>query len=727
MEREEERDVAPAARGGAMGGGGGLAGGSDPRPCAGGPAAAEDAVAEEERRLAAVTAQLRAALARAEGLAGRVGASWAEASADLMASRGELAPEEAVHGSLELDRMGRQAALAEQSAERIARLLESPYFARVDFAADDAPDGPPLVASVGRFAFSWEGRPVISDWRSPVAGLFYDYEPGPAAYEAPAGRREGVLVRKRQVKVEEGRVAWAVDTASSVRDEVLARALAQGGGTRMHDIVASIQREQNAVIRDERPGTLVIQGVAGSGKTSVALHRVAYLLYRQKDRLSSRSVAIVSPSRVFADYISGVLPELGEEPVAQWSLHGLAELALGGVARVERPRSWADEADPARAARAAAKGTQAFADGLVAWLAAVTAPDAAEPLLVPRDFDLGSATVPAAWLAERFASLGAIPVAERLGILAGDALAQASAASFGRAAAALPTRREVRARLLRMLRARDARALYRRFLADTGRSALLHEPARGTVEWEDAFPLLLCRLALEGPPRAPELAAVRHLVVDEMQDLTPVQHAALARLLPCDKTLLGDVSQVVDGRAPVAPEAVAAAYPGARTVRLTRSYRSTFEIAQLAARVRPDAGLEPAPRHGEPPRLIRCGDTRGAVDAVGRAVGAWRAAGGRTLGVVCKSDLLAARYAAVLAAEHPVTLVTDETDAFPAGVAVCPVRLAKGLEFDDVVILDADARLYATEADRGLLYVTVTRAMHRLTVLYRDEPSPFLA
>lgn len=170
-----------------------------------------------------------------------------------------------------------------------------------------------------------------------MAALFYDFEPGPAAFEAPAGRREGTLALKRQISIEEGQLRYAVDSSSSVRDEVLATVLGRTSDAKMHDIVSSIQREQNAVIRDEAPGTLIIQGVAGSGKTSIALHRVAYLLYRQKERLTSQSVAILSPSRVFSDYISGVLPELGEEPVRQWSLHDLRPSFWKG-SRKWRPR-----------------------------------------------------------------------------------------------------------------------------------------------------------------------------------------------------------------------------------------------------------------------------------------------------------------------------------------------------------------------------------------------------
>lgn len=168
------------------------------------------------------------------------------------------------------------------------------------------------ITYLGRFALTWENQALISDWRSPVAALFYDFEPGPAAFEAPAGRREGTLALKRQISIEEGQLRYAVELRSSVRDEVLATVLGRTSDAKMHGYrLLHPAREQNAVIRDEAPGTLIIQGVAGSGKTSIALHRVAYLLYRQKERLTSQSVAILSPSRVFSDYISGVLPGAG--------------------------------------------------------------------------------------------------------------------------------------------------------------------------------------------------------------------------------------------------------------------------------------------------------------------------------------------------------------------------------------------------------------------------------
>lgn len=724
-----------------------------------GSAVAADIEAEEREHLEEVLEQVRAALARARGLAGRTRESHEEAGRHLAESRGELAPEEAHLSAYELNRMDAQAALAATSQGRLEKLLDAPYFARVDFAeGEGAGEGGPDAGSeahasapageaaasaapgalavqstyIGRFAFTWERRAVVSDWRSPVASLFYDFEPGPAFFEAPGGRRDGTLARKRQIAIEDGRLRYAADSASGVRDEVLVCALGRTSDAKMHDIVVSIQREQNAVIRDERPGTLVIQGVAGSGKTSIALHRVAYLLYRQKDRLNSRSVAILSPSRVFSDYISGVLPELGEEPPRQWDLYSLAAHLLAGIAKVGPRSSFPDEPDGGRAQRARAKGTEAFAAALTGWLDGHLEATGAEEgvvaaLFEPRDLAVGSTVAPAAWLSERFYAYASVPFKERLDLVAADALDLSRGKTFGRYGRACPTRRELAGRLLRMMRAKNPLALYRRYLAETGQSALLKVPAKGVVEWEDAFPLALCALAFEGTHAFSDCAGVRHLVIDEMQDLTPVQHEAIARLFRCDRTILGDVNQLVDDRAPLTPDAVAAHYPGARVVCLMRSYRSTLEITELANRVRPVAGLIPAPRHGKPPLLARCGNTAGVLAAVGAAIERWRRTDRRTLGIIAKSDFLAARYAELLAREHEVALLTDETDAYPGGIVVASVRLAKGLEFDEAVLLDVDARQYATEVDRNLLYVAITRAMHALTVLYRDVPSPFLA
>lgn len=145
--------------------------------------------------------------------------------------------------------------------------------------------------------------------------MFYDYCTGHAGFDAPAGRIEGELTRRRQFKIRNGIMEYVLESAEQIRDDVLQKELAGTSDERMKSIISTIQREQNDIIRNEYADTMIIQGVAGSGKTSVALHRITFLMYRFRDSIRAEDILIVSPNKVFAYYISGVIPELGEEPV----------------------------------------------------------------------------------------------------------------------------------------------------------------------------------------------------------------------------------------------------------------------------------------------------------------------------------------------------------------------------------------------------------------------------
>lgn len=673
----------------------------------------DDAIfAEESAHLEDTQAKLQKALETARSVSRSAEETYAETKRYLVESRGELAPEEMLHSNLALQKVDLGAAAASDSASRLEKQLQQPYFARVDFESG----GGVQATYLGTFAFRHRSESVISDWRSPVASLFYDYEPGPAAVETPAGRMEGTLMRKRQVRVEQGRLRYAMDSTSSVRDEVLQMELSRTSSSHMRTIVSSIQKEQNAIIRDEEAGTLVIQGAAGSGKTSIALHRVAYLLYHRRGSLSADRIALVSPNKVFGSYIANVLPELGEEPIRQLEMHELAEEVLDGM-DVRRPRSFVDGVDPAWRDRARFKATASFADELLRFV-----DGAAEWIFRPKDVDFGAISLQADWLAERFASYAGVPIRERMGIVADDALALLRAETFERYAGELPTPSRLRGALSRMLVAKDAEALYRTFFKRWGHADMLSWKKGDPPEWEDALPLALCALAFEENERC---RTTEHLVVDEMQDLTPVQHLALARLFPCDKTLLGDVNQLVDDRDAFDVHEVAAVY-GGKVSTLSRSYRSTSEVMDFASHVNPSAAVESVERHGAPVEVARCGNTAGVVEKLGAIIETFRNGGHRTLGIVHKSEEVAKVYAQLLSRDYGVNLVTEDSTSFREGVTACSVRMAKGLEFDEVVVLDVDDAQYSTEFDRHLLYVAATRAMHELHVLYRVTPSRFL-
>ena len=214
------------------------------------------------------------------------------------------------------------------SYNRVKKLRESPYFAHIDFQFDGDTNADEIY--IGLFGFTDDrGRTLIYDWRAPISGMYYEYQTGPAAYEAPAGRIQGEIVRKRQLKIEKGNLVYVLENTMNIDDDILRKELSSTSDEKMKNIIATIQKEQNRIIRNVNDEILIIQGVAGSGKTSIARHRRAFLLYRQKERLRAQNVAIISPNKVFADYISNVLPELGEEPISELSFEEIAKMILG--------------------------------------------------------------------------------------------------------------------------------------------------------------------------------------------------------------------------------------------------------------------------------------------------------------------------------------------------------------------------------------------------------------
>lgn len=212
--------------------------------------------------------------------------------------------------------------------KRLGKILEIPYFGRIDFKEDNE-KSPLIPVYIGTHTFydSENKMNLIYDWRAPVSGMFYDYEQGKASYTSPAGEITGDIFLKRQYRIRNGRLEYMIESSLTVHDDILQKELSSNADDKMKNIVATIQREQNRIIRNEDAPALIIQGVAGSGKTSIALHRIAYLLYTHKGSISSRDILIISPNKIFADYISNVLPELGEENVPETSM----EQILSGI------------------------------------------------------------------------------------------------------------------------------------------------------------------------------------------------------------------------------------------------------------------------------------------------------------------------------------------------------------------------------------------------------------
>lgn len=212
---------------------------------------------------------------------------------------------------------------------RLSKILDIPYFGRIDFQEKkDKSLINPIYIGIHTFYDFKEKRNLIYDWRAPISSMFYDHELGEATYSSPAGEINGTILLKRQYRIRKGNMEYMIESSVTVHDDILQKELCSNADNKMRNIVTTIQREQNRIIRNENATVLIIQGVAGSGKTSIALHRIAYLLYAQKGQISSKDILIISPNKVFADYISNVLPELGEETVPETSMEQILSEVL---------------------------------------------------------------------------------------------------------------------------------------------------------------------------------------------------------------------------------------------------------------------------------------------------------------------------------------------------------------------------------------------------------------
>ncbi|RZK96128.1 MAG: helicase, partial [Hymenobacter sp.] len=340
--------------------------------------------------------------------------------------------------------------------------------------------------------------------------------------------------------------------------------------------------------------------------------------------------------------------------------------------------------------------------------------------LMGSELRVGRTVVPLSFILAKFKAYHRVPVLKRFPLVAQDvrnyvrdaAGRKLTGQEKGTIGEAIP----------RMFRFHQVPDFYRDFYRWLGKPELFrHEPGQ-RLEYADVFALIYLRIRLEG------LSAyehVKHLLVDEMQDYTPVHYAVLSRLFSCRKTILGDVSQTVNPYSASSAETIERVFPQAEVVKLYRSYRSTIEITAFAQRITPNSNLIPLERHGQEPRVLPFESQEAELQAVLGLITAFQSSGKHSLGIICKT-LRQARAAHQALLAPGVQLLTDESTTFKEGIIITTAHLAKGLEFDEVIVPFASARTYKTEVDKGMLYVACTRAMHQLTLTYTGALTLFL-
>ncbi|QYR19652.1 UvrD-helicase domain-containing protein [Paenibacillus sp. sptzw28] len=692
---------------------------------------------------------------------------------------------------------------AVQQLRTLRKLRESPYFGRIDFLEDGESKADRVYLGIASLRDSTDQDYLIYDWRAPISSLYYDYPPGPAEIQTPMGTVKGELKVKRQFVIRGGAIVSLFDTGVTIGDELLQEVLGKQSDAQMKSIVATIQREQNRIIRNERSRLLIVQGAAGSGKTSAALQRVAYLLYRYRGTLRADQIVLFSPNPMFNSYVSTVLPELGEENMQQTTFQEYLAHRIGKSFRLENPYVQLEYAltgqeEPGYETRMEGIRYKASADFVALMDRYLT--HLGEEGLVFRDLSFRGETVKdAAAISEYFYSIDrSIALPNRLRLVASwllerlrdrEQAARAEAwveeaielldnETYQKAFQSLKRNKQfssesfddhdrerellsayVVKESIKPLRTRvkklgfvNLKGCFRQIFKDArfatmfGGSAAAGLPGlwpeicadtlarldEGQLAYEDATPFLYLVERVRGFQTN---TSVRHILIDEAQDYTAFQFAFLKRLFPRSKvTALGDVNQSIHAHTAAGISgitALAAQYEAeeTETITLSRSYRSTRQIVEFTSLcISGGESIEPFNRDGAKPTLTVVAAADELHSRIARRIQALSSAGYKTIAVICKtaSETLEA-YEALKGVTAGIHLMEQDSSSFESGVVVIPSYLAKGVEFDAVIVYDASAAQYSRESERRLFYTVCTRAMHELHLYSIGSLTPFIS
>ena len=581
---------------------------------------------------------------------------------------------------------------------RLGKILDIPYFGRIDF--EEKKNGSsvlPIYIGIHTFYDSQSKTNLIYDWRAPISGMFYDYELG------------------------KGKMEYMIESSLTVHDEILQKELSSNADDKMKNIVTTIQREQNRIIRNEEAHVLIIQGVAGSGKTSIALHRIAYLLYTLKGNISSKDILIISPNKVFGDYISNVLPELGEESVPETSM----EQILSGVLEnkykyqnfFEQVTELLEKTSSNFIERIKYKSSFEFISQLDKFILYMENYFKATEVKLTRHI-----TIPAEYIEEQFRRFNRYPMRQRSEAMTDYILEMMKVQYYFTVTTS--EKNLLKKEIKKMFAGNNDLQIYKEFFVWVGKPELFKLRKNRMLEYADLAPLAYLHLALDGNITSP---GVKHLLIDEMQDYSPIQYKVIQKLYPCRKTILGDASQSVNPYGSSTADMIRKAFTIGEIMKLCKSYRSTFEITDFSQRIQTNHELEPIIRHGEPPAILRFEDIKQEILGIFSIISSFKKSGYTSLGIVCKTETQARELSESLRVHTgDIHFLSNQSSAFMKGIIITSSHMAKGLEFDEVIVPYVNDKNYNSAIDKSMLYVAVTRAMHRLTLTYNGRPSEFI-
>lgn len=661
-----------------------------------------------------------------------------------------------------------------KTIEKYKKLIQSPYFGRFDFVENGSGEREKIYIGLNNVLDSKTHRIFVYDWRAPISSIFYRYELGDASYKAPMGTIQGSVALKRQYKIVNSDLKYFFDCSIRISDEILQEVLCRNSSVKMRNIVETVQKEQDIIIRDTDNDLLVVQGVAGSGKTSIALHRIAYLLYHGMNlKLNYNNILIISPNTVFSKYISSVLPELGEENVEQTTFQEIADQFLESKWKVETRLMQLEslitspnhDEKNKRIKSMEFKGSREYVkilDRLIHYY---------EHHIISFEdiyFD-GKIIKTRQQIKNQFLDnkIG-LPMVKRLKKIENSILEQIHPMQRKRIEKIQRTVLELEGhefeikQFSRLLSMKESKVFTERMRKFTGvdalhvysvlfnRDGLFEKLAHrmelpggveqiiaetkenlrsGRIMYEDSIPLLYLQLKLQGSDQFPE---IRQVIVDEAQDYSPI-HYEIFNLLFKDArfTVLGDVHQSIDKEVPVSLyDAVIEIFNKRKSVKLylNKSYRASYEINQFTQKLLDgEQDFISFERHEAVPVIISKDTIKSMDEAVIEHIDLYRKQGYESIAIICKTAEQSEKLYGRVKGGQNIKLIVSNEDEIEKGVMIIPAYMAKGLEFDVVLVYNVSWDHYSNELDRRLLYIACTRALHRLAIYHTGKKSPLIS
>lgn len=586
--------------------------------------------------------------------------------------------------------------------QKLYKIQNNPYFGRIVFSDGINKDN--VYIGITHVTDN-NNNYYVHDWRSPICNLFYDYEVGKASYMAPMGKIEGEITLKRQYTIKDGKLLHIFDNNTNIDDELLQEVLASADNDKMKNIVNTIQAEQNTVIRNTDDKNLIVQGIAGSGKTSVALHRIAFLLYKIEN-LNSNNVLIFSPNKIFSEYISNVLPELGESNTIETTINDFLDMEIKEFRHVETftafiERSYQDREDYEFIKY---KQSDRVYDDIDEYINSMCEKARFLDDLFMRDYSYTKSELDY-MLNVRYEKF---PLGERIKFMAEKISENNFNGSISR------SKKIMRELYDRINIERDLVKIYIDFFnsrySKIKKDISYIKNDKDMLHYDDACLYVYMKCKLYGYNYN---TYIKEIVIDEAQDYSLGQLKLISKIFRnASYTILGDINQTINPYYRYESlEDIKKILPDSKYIELTKTYRSSEEIVEYSNRV---LGLNhvTAIRRNKPVPVDEV--VEGELNSQLRHDIEECMVHGKSIAIITKNQDECDKIYKMLS-DTGISKIDNSSKKFNRKFIVVPVYMAKGLEFDSVIIYTDKNNKYTSD-EKYLYYVAITRAQHKLIV-----------